>query len=99
MTMKHHIDGRGVMIEFGEKPPQEVRSVLKRNSFRWSPSAQAWWRRRVAGAADVLCAIDKILEPARPDGACWDCGGPDGWFRNRGAATPVLCEACSERRP
>ena len=33
-------------------------------------------------------------QPTAPDGKCWQCGSPDGYFRNLGAATPVWCESC-----
>lgn len=33
-----------VMFEFDGKPAQEVRDLLKRNAFKWSPSRNAWVR-------------------------------------------------------
>ncbi len=71
----------GAMIWFETKPPEEVRQILRANGFRWNPASGRWWRRRVTGAADVLGAIRKELEPkrpdgrpVRPDGKCWVCG-------------------------
>src|SRR5262249_19998081 len=68
--------------------------MLKATGFRWSPSAGLWWRRRISGAADFLGALDRALNPGRPDGACWVCRSPDGFFRSEGPATPVRCDAC-----
>lgn len=33
-----------VMFEFDGKPPEEIRTTLKRNGFKWSPSRLAWVR-------------------------------------------------------
>ena len=68
--------------------------MLKANAFRWSPQAGLWWRHRVDGAADFLTALDRKLNPGRPDGACWECKDPAGFFRPMGAAAPVLCNSC-----
>jgi hypothetical protein len=92
--MHHSIDARGVTIQFDAKPPETVRACLKRHGFRWNPRAGCWWRRRVNGAADALAAIEKLTAPRKPDGPCWKCGNPEGYFRGRGAATPVLCATC-----
>lgn len=91
--MKTSIDSSGVTIAFADKPSDGIRSALKANGFRWSPAGQVWWRRRVTGAADLITYLDRIMHPDRPDGNCWSCGQP-GKFRPRGAATPVLCNAC-----
>jgi len=34
--------------------------------------------------------------PRKPDGPCWICQNPEGFFRNLGAATPVWCDACDK---
>ena len=52
-----------------------------------------WSRQRIKGAADLIDAIDRMLNPNRPEGKCWKCGEP-GRFRGYGAATPVYCDAC-----
>jgi len=93
ITMQWEIAG-GVRVQFSAKPPAEVLGQLKAAGFRWSPAAGQWWRNRVTGAADLLARIDRLLNPNRPDGACWKCGAP-GRFRNRGAAAPVLCDRCA----
>lgn len=36
-------------------------------------------------------------EPRQPDAPCWECGSPEGYFRNRGAAAPVWCDKCNEK--
>ena len=95
MSYKSNIlPGYGVEIKFDAKPPAHVLSALKANGFRWSPGAKAWSRRRIVGVADFLGWLDKAMHPGRPDGKCWECGDPNGFFRNQGAATPVYCAQC-----
>jgi hypothetical protein len=86
--------GPGTQIKFPAKPDERVRACLKAHGFRWSPSMGCWWKRGYIGLADVVAALDRLMMPRKPDGACWRCQSPDGWFRNRGAATPVWCDAC-----
>ena len=86
--------GPDVRIRFSDKPDARIRGVLKANGFRWSPAAGEWWRLRVAGAADFLVALDRLVEPGKPDGPCWVCQSPEGLFRNEGPAAPVRCHAC-----
>lgn len=93
LTFKHSI-GPDVRIRFSEKPSASIRSMLKAAGFRWSPAGGEWWRPRVAEAADFLAALDRAVNPGRPDGACWACKSPAGYFRRQGAATPVYCDAC-----
>jgi hypothetical protein len=93
LTFTHSI-GPDVRIRFSEKPNACNRSLLKANGFRWSPASGQWWRPRVKGAADFLMALDRAINPRRPDGACWICKAPEGFFRPQGAATPVWCDAC-----
>ena len=97
MKFTHCIGGGQVTLKFDGKPPANVLSALKASGFRWSPRSQEWWRQRIAGAADLIGAIDKMLNPGRPDGACWTCKDPSGRFRYRGAATPVWCDACNAK--
>jgi hypothetical protein len=86
--------GHDTVIRFPQKPSAEIRSLLKSAGFRWSPTAACWWRRGVQGAADFLDQLDKRLHPGRPDGACWRCKSPEGFFRPQGPATPVYCDPC-----
>ena len=79
-------------ITFDAKPSAPIISALKANGFRWN--RRSWWRGRVTGFADFLAWLDKELNPGRPDGKCWKCGDPNGFFRNHGAATPVYCAKC-----
>ena len=90
--MTYSMEPYGVSISFDNKPSDRVRSILKSHGFRWN--GRTWWRRRVPGAADMIGALQKIIGPKRPDGTCWRCKGPDGYFRGYGAATPVYCDAC-----
>ncbi len=93
LTFTHSI-GPDVRIRFSDKPSANIRAMLKANGFRWSPTGGEWWRNRVAGAADFLTALRRAVEPGKPDGACWVCKSPEGFFRNEGPATPVRCDAC-----
>jgi hypothetical protein len=98
MTFKYEI-GRGqITLTFSGKPSAQVRDTLKANGFRWSPSGGYWWRSRVAGAADLINAVQKQLDretgTRRPDGPCWECKAPDGYFRPFAASTPVYCDQC-----
>lgn len=90
----HHIDANATCIAFDSKPAEPIRAMLKSAGFRWSPANGHWWRRGCKGAADFILALDKKLNPDRPDGACWRCQSPNGFFRPQGAATPVYCNAC-----
>jgi hypothetical protein len=86
--------GHGVMVTFPSKPPESIRAMLKANGFRWAHGS--WYRQRVTGAADFLTALERKCNPERPDAACWKCGDPNGFFRHRGAAAPVWCDACNK---
>ena len=92
----YQIGGGQFTFKFPGKPPANVLTCLKGHGFRWSPGRGEWWRQRIAGAADVVAAIDRLLNPGRPDGACWKCQSPYGRFRNRGAAAPVWCDKCHQ---
>jgi hypothetical protein len=95
LTFKYST-GPDVRITFSEKPGADVRAMLKANGFRWSPTGGFWWRIQVRGAADFLAALGKKIGPRRPDGACWECQSPDGYFRPYGAASPVFCDRCHD---
>jgi hypothetical protein len=88
-------------LKFNEKPCERIRSILKGAGFRWSPASATWWRSRVTGGADFLAALQRAIDGAegirRPNGACWVCQSPEAFFRNRGAAAPVWCDACAAR--
>ena len=86
LTFTHSI-GPDVRIRFSTRPDERVRALLRAHGFRWSPGAGQWWRHRISGPADFLVALDRALNPGRPDGACWVCQSPYGFFRAEGAAT------------
>ena len=94
LTFTHVIETGRASVMFTAKPDERIRSMLKVSGFRWSPAGGFWWRRRVEGFADFLAALDRAINPRRPDGACWRCKAPEGFFRPQGAATPVYCDAC-----
>lgn len=82
----------GVTVRFAEKPSENIRTMLKANGIRWLHGA--WYRRRVMGAANFLAALEHACNPGKPDGDCWHCKSPEGFFRPRSAATPVYCDQC-----
>lgn len=90
--------GPDTRLTFNDKPPAAIRSLLKGAGFQWHRPGGFWWRRGVRGAADFIAALDRKIGPRKPDGACWDCGSPEGYFRPYGAATPVYCDRCQELR-
>lgn len=93
LTFKHII-GPHTWLTFNEKPPEAIRALLKGAGFRWAPDGGYWWRRGVRGAADFIAALERRIGPRKPDGACWTCKAPEGFFRRYGAATPVYCDRC-----
>jgi hypothetical protein len=94
LTFSTVIETRRVSVMFNAKPEDRIRSMLKANGFRWSPAGGFWWRPRVSGFADFCAALDRAIHPHRPDGPCWRCQAPEGFFRPQGAATPVYCDDC-----
>jgi hypothetical protein len=94
LTFSQVIEPGRVSVMFTAKPPDHIRAMLKANGFRWSPQGGFWWRRKVVGIADFLAALERRLNPGKPDGACWKCRSPNGFFRPQGAATPVYCDGC-----
>ncbi len=98
MQVSHEHVGAGIAFRFDHKPAELIRSALKQNGFRWSPSSGYWWRARAGQWADLLAWVRDNLtgKPSRyPAGACWKCGDANGYFRNRGAAAPVWCDKCA----
>jgi hypothetical protein len=94
LTCKGSIGNGEVRVVFSERPPDRILAVMKGRMFRWSKPGGYWWRRCFNGAADFLAALDRMVGPRRPDGACWRCQAPEGYFRPQGAATPVYCDTC-----
>jgi len=96
--MKYHsgITQGVVRVAFAEKPPEAIRSALKRNGFRWAKYQGEWQAHCWNGAAAFLAWLDRQMNPGKPDGACWVCGKP-GRFRPHGASTPIRCDECQER--
>jgi hypothetical protein len=90
--------GPDTRLKFSEKPDAGIRALLKGAGFRWESRGEFWWRRGVRGAADFITALEKRIGPRLPDGACWTCGAPEGYFRPYGAATPVYCDRCHKAR-
>ena len=83
-------------FKFESKPPEPIRSILKSYGYRWSPRSSVWWAQRASGFADCCAALDAYIRILKgtPDGQCWKCQSPQGFFRHYGAATPVYCNDC-----
>jgi hypothetical protein len=100
LEMKISIACGGMQLHFNSKPGDDIRLAMKANGYRWSPTGAMWHKRSVSGAADFIGWLRKAIEKEngiiRPDGACWKCKTAPGFFRNRGAAAPVLCDTCYE---
>ena len=94
LGFKSSIQSGYVELRFNGKPPADIRAILKANGFRWSPANGVWWRTKVAGSADFIGALERRLNPGRPDGQCWVCRTAPGFFRQEGPATPVRCNEC-----
>jgi hypothetical protein len=61
--------GRQPALRFDLKPPQDVRSELKKAGWRWDPVAQLWWWPRgapVAVPASLNLPPPKAKAVARP---------------------------------
>ena len=58
------VDDNRVQFIFDSKPAEEVRNILKRHSFRWSPSRGAWVRQATRSgfwaAEDVRKELDQL---------------------------------------
>ena len=102
LTFTHQIGpGAYFALTFSAKPCERVRGFLKSYGMRWAPASGTWWRGKATGSADIIAALRTVIDQTegirRPVGACWVCQSPDGFFRNRGAAAPVWCDACAAR--
>ena len=96
MRYQSRVAHRYSEFKFRSKPPEPIRSILKSYGYRWSPHSGVWWVQRASGYADCCVAIDayfRILN-GTPDGKCWECQSPNGFFRNHGASTAVYCNDC-----
>src|SRR5262249_50967390 len=98
LRFTHVIESDRVSVMFNAKPDERIRRVLKINGFCWSPVGGFWWRRKIDGFADFVAALERLIEPRKPGGACWDCQSPNGFFRPHGAATPIYCDQCFAKR-
>ncbi len=98
--LDYEIDWQSMSITFSEKPPESIRSMLKYNRYRWNGGE--WYPGHGASSEFIESAlgkaIDKINGIRRPDGKCWNCENKNGFFRNHGAATPVLCDNCAGKK-
>ena len=61
---REDIEENRVMFEFDGKPAEEVRAILKRNAFKWSPSRGAWVRQLtqagIRAGQNVRAALDAL---------------------------------------
>lgn len=61
-TVIENADIMRLQLMFNEKPEEEVREILKKNGFRWSPKNQAWQRQLTSNAKRSLHIVIKELE-------------------------------------
>ncbi len=54
MTVSENRDTNRLQLFFNGKPPAEIRTKLKDNGFRWTPSQGAWQRQLTANARRTL---------------------------------------------
>jgi hypothetical protein len=101
MQFKVSFQGRSIALTFDGKPSADIRSALKANSFRWSPSGGYWWRANAGQYADFTAHLRVMLDREagirRPDGVCWDCKEAQGFIREYAATAVVRCDACQEK--
>ena len=57
-----NVDINRVQFIFDGKPPEEVRSILKHNGFRWAPSEGAWQRQRTLIAVRIAKGLISEIE-------------------------------------
>lgn len=93
--LTYSVDFANRTISFNRKPGESVRACLKTAGMRWSPGAGLWYCPRGSHLPEKIQKyVDQENGYRRPDGACWECKTPEGFFRAYGAATPVYCDAC-----
>jgi hypothetical protein len=56
-TIAENADANRVQVTFDAKPDEAMRSKLKANGFKWSPSQQVWQRQRTQHARDAIQRI------------------------------------------
>ena len=59
---KYKIDDNRCQFIFDGKPEEEVRAILKRHSFKWSPSRGAWVRQASVNGVYAAEAVRKELD-------------------------------------
>lgn len=96
-----HVIGGRKRIQANTAPKTKMKTMLSKFPGTCSkcrgPIAEgeyiAW--SRATGAQHGRCVgYYPPIAPQDRRAPCWDCGDPDGKFRNFGAATPVYCDAC-----
>jgi hypothetical protein len=64
-TMRENRDDNRIQFIFAGKPEEEIRSILRRNAFKWSPTRSAWVRQLTLGgrrgADNVMSAIAEVI--------------------------------------
>ena len=60
--MRVNLEINRVQFIFDNVPSEEVRSLLKHNGFKWSPSEGAWQRQRTQNAVSIAKSLIAILE-------------------------------------
>ena len=98
-ALAYTIDWANREIRFNRKPGAAVRGCMKSAGMRWNPQGGYWYGKRLPEPRPFEKAVDSENGVRRPDGPCWICKNPNGFFRARGAATPVWCDECARKNP
>ena len=70
--------GSDTRITFPAKPDERVRRLPQGPRLPVVPVGRVLVEARRKGAADVVAALDRLMMPRKPDGACWRCQSPEG---------------------
>ena len=62
--LRVNVEANRVQFVFGGKPPEAVRTLLKKNGFRWAPSEGAWQRQKTLIALRVAKGLIPEMEAA-----------------------------------
>ena len=62
-----NVDNMRLQIFFDEKPEPEVRTILKKNGFKWAPSQNAWQRQLTPNAKWALSKVKNEIEILKGD--------------------------------
>jgi hypothetical protein len=61
-TYREDVEDNRVMFEFPGKPSDDVRTLLKRHAFKWSPTRGTWVRQLTNAARYAATEVRKVLD-------------------------------------